>query len=293
MIIPVRYFPAESRGRALGITATGLAIGSAIGPVVSALIVSVFHWRWLFCIPLLILVTLPLYRKYLGNEQGQGGRIDWLGGGLLAGTVALLLLAVTQSRWIFGVGSFMLFLLFLLRIRSAKEPFVQPRLFSNKSYSVGLVLGIFIMSVGYALPFLTPQLLADINGLAPGWIGFVMVPGAVVAAILGGRGGKLADTKGTRYLFYTASTLLLLCFALLSTFAGVSPYLIALILVFGNVGQIFMQISLSKTISLSLPKEQTGVGMGLFSLLNFLSGAIATGCTAKPSILAPAAPGIR
>lgn len=280
MIIPVRYFPAESRGRALGITATGLAIGSAIGPVVSALIVSVFHWRWLFCIPLLILVTLPLYRKYLGNEQGQGGRIDWLGG-LLAGTVALLLLAVTQSRWIFGVGSFMLFLLFLLRIRSAKEPFVQPRLFSNKSYSVGLVLGIFIMSVGYALPFLTPQLLADINGLAPGWIGFVMVPGAVVAAILGGRGGKLADTKGTRYLFYTASTLLLLCFALLSTFAGVSPYLIALILVFGNVGQIFMQISLSKTISLSLPKEQTGVGMGLFSLLNFLSGAIATGVYGK------------
>lgn len=72
MIIPVRYFPAESRGRALGITATGLAIGSAIGPVVSALIVSVFHWRWLFFIPVLILVTLPLYRKYLGNEQGQG-----------------------------------------------------------------------------------------------------------------------------------------------------------------------------------------------------------------------------
>lgn len=281
MIIPVRYFPAESRGRALGITATGLAIGSAIGPVVSALIVSVFHWRWLFCIPLLILVTLPLYRKYLGNEQGQGGRIDWLGGGLLAGTVALLLLAVTQGGWIYGLGSFILFLLFLLRIRSAKEPFVQPRIFSNKSYSVGLVLGIFIVSVGYALPFLTPQLLADINGLAPGWIGFVMVPGAVVTAMLGGRGGKLADTKGTRYLFYMASTLLLLCFALLSTFAGISPFFIALFLIFGNVGQMFMQISLSKTISLSLPKEQTGVGMGLFSLLNFLSGAIATGVYGK------------
>ncbi|GAE07836.1 major facilitator family transporter [Paenibacillus sp. JCM 10914] len=50
-----------------------------------------------------------------------------------------------------------------------------------------------------------------------------------------------------------------------------------LFLIFGNVGQMFMQISLSKTISLSLTKEQTGVGMGLFSLLNFLSGAIVTG----------------
>lgn len=281
MIIPVRYFPVENRGRALGITATGLAIGNAIGPVVSALIVSVFHWRWLFCIPLLILVTLPLYRKYLGNEQSHGGRIDWYGGGLLAGTVALLLLGVTQGGWIYGLGSLILFLLFLLRIRSAKEPFVQPRLFRNSSYTIGLVLGMFIVSVGYALPFLTPQLLSDLNGLTPGWIGFVMVPGAVVTAMLGRRGGKLADTRGTRFLFYAASTLLLLCFALLSTFAGISPLFITLFLIFGNVGQMFMQISLSKTISLSLPKEQTGVGMGMFSLLNFLSGAIATGVYGK------------
>ncbi|MCM3495904.1 MULTISPECIES: MFS transporter [Paenibacillus] len=281
MIIPVRYFPAETRGRALGITATGLAIGSAIGPIVSALMVSVFHWRWLFFIPLVILFTLPLYRKYLGDEQGQGGKIDWLGGGLLAGTVALLLLAVTQGGWIYATGSLILFILFMIRIKAAKAPFVQPRLFRNAGYSVGLTLGVFIVSIGYALPFLTPQLLADVHRLEPGWIGFIMVPGAVVTAILGRTGGKLADTKGTSYLFYAASSLLIAGFVLLSSFAWVSPIGISLILILGNVGQMFMQISLSKTISLSLPKEQTGVGMGLFSLLNFLSGAIATGIYGK------------
>ena len=52
-----------------------------------------------------------------------------------------------------------------------------------------------------------------------------------------------------------------------------------------------MQISLSKTISLS-PKEQTGVGMGLFSPLNFLSGAIAT-VYGKAVDLGAGAPGIR
>lgn len=206
MIIPVRYFPAEKRGRALGVTATGLAIGNAIGPVISALMVSVFHWRWLFFIPLIILITLPLYRKYLGDEQGRGARIDWLGGGLLAGTVALLLLALTQSKWLLGLGSLLFLLLFIIRIRSAKEPFVQPRLFRNKGYTIGLIVGMLVMSVGYSLPFLTPQLLADVNGLAPGWIGFIMVPGAVITAFLGGRGGKLADTRGTAYLFYAASS---------------------------------------------------------------------------------------
>ena len=45
VIIPVRYFASERRGKALGMMATGLALGGALGPVISALIVSVAQWR--------------------------------------------------------------------------------------------------------------------------------------------------------------------------------------------------------------------------------------------------------
>ncbi|GIO15754.1 MFS transporter [Cohnella xylanilytica] len=277
MIIPVRYFPAEKRGRALGISATGLALGGALGPVVSALIAGSLHWRWLFCVPLLVLLTLPSYRKYLGDEKGPGGKIDWLGGALLAATVALLLLAVTQSSWPLAGGSLLAFLLFALRIRTAAVPFVQARLFRNKRYSAGLAMAVVIMGTGYTLPFLTPQLLSDVHRLDPGWIGLAMVPAAAVSAMLGRRGGKLADAKGNSYLFHLASFSLLLCFALLSTLAGASAWLVAAILILGNVGQMFMQISLSNAISQTLPKDQAGVGMGLMTLLNFLAGAVSTG----------------
>src|SRR4051812_21064179 len=81
MLIPLRYFPPEKRGSAMGTAFVGLALGSALGPVISALIVSVAHWRWLFCIPLLTLITLPFYRKNLGDEQGDPGKLDWVGGG--------------------------------------------------------------------------------------------------------------------------------------------------------------------------------------------------------------------
>ncbi|WP_080840736.1 hypothetical protein [Cohnella massiliensis] len=46
---------------------------------------------------------------------------------------------------------------------------------------------------------------------------------------------------------------------------------------FRNVGQLFMSIALSNSISRTLPKERAGVGMGLFSMLNFMSQAIAAG----------------
>lgn len=281
MIIPVRFFPAESRGRAFGMTATGLALGNALGPVVSALIAGTVHWRWLFGVPVLLLFTIPLYRKYLRGEEAGQGRMDWLGGALLAGTVTMLLVTVTFGSWPAAGGGLLLFALFLLRIRRAAEPFVQPRLFRNSRYALGLAMNVLIMAIGYSLPLLTPKLLADVSDLDPGLIGLTMVPAAAISAFLGRKAGKLADTKGNAFLYSIASAMLVTCFVLMSAFAGALPVFIAFFLIIGTVGQMFLQISMSNTISATLPKDQTGVGMGLLAMLNFLTGAVVTSIYSK------------
>ncbi|MBT2722691.1 MFS transporter [Bacillus sp. ISL-46] len=278
MLIPVRYIALERRGSALGMAAVGLAIGSALGPVISALIVSVAHWRWLFCIPILILITLPFYRKYLKDEQqGVSGKFDWFGGSLLAVAVALFLLGVTNGTWWFMIGALLALVFFIARIRTVANPFIQPKLFGNREYILVLTLAFLINGIGFSLYFLSPLLLSQVHQLTSSWIGFAMVPAAVASAILGRIGGKLADLKGNSHLFFVASGLLLTCFVLLSTFTGNSPLCIAMFLIFGNVGQSFMLIAMSNSISRTLPKEQVGVGMGLFSMMNFIAGGIATG----------------
>ncbi|OXM83411.1 MFS transporter [Paenibacillus rigui] len=278
MLIPVRYFTPEKRGAALGMTAVGLALGNALGPVVASLIVSVAHWRWLFAVPLLILITLPFYRKYLGDEEQQGnGAFDGIGGGLLAVAVMLLLLGVTNGVGWYLLGGLLCIGLFIIRIRSAANPFVQPRLFANKRFTLGLIIAFLVNGIGFSLYFLSPLLLSHVQKLEPSWIGYAMVPSAAASAILGRKGGRLADLKGNPYLFFIASGSLLVSFILLSTFTGSSPVFIALFLVFGNVGQSFMLIALSNSVSTTLPKEQVGVGMGMLSLLNFIAGGMATG----------------
>jgi DHA2 family metal-tetracycline-proton antiporter-like MFS transporter len=281
MLIPLRYFPPEQRGSAMGTAFVGLALGSALGPVISALIVSVAHWRWLFCIPLFILITLPFYRTNLGNEQGDPGKLDWAGGCLLAATVTLLLLGVTSGTWWFAIGGLLALALFIARIRSVSEPFVQPELFTNKSYTLRLTIAFLISGIGFSLYFLSPLLLSHVHQLTPSWISFAMVPAAVASAILGRKGGKLADMKGNSYLFFVASGSLLTCFILLSTFTGISPLFIAIFLIFGNVGQTFMMIAMSNSVSMALPKEQAGVGMGFLSMLNFIAGGMASGIYGK------------
>lgn len=283
MMVPIRYFAPERRGSALGMSAVGLAIGSALGPVVAVFIVSVAHWRWFFAIPLLILITLPLYRKYLGNEHHHEStnKFDWMGGGLLAGTVALLLLGVTNGTGWFIVGGLLLLVLFIIRIRMAADPFVQPKLFKNSKYTIVLPIAFLINGMGASLPFLSPLFLTNIHQLPTSWIGFVMVPAAAVTAILGRKGGKLADRKGNSYLFYMASGLLLICFGSLSIFIGSSPVWIAIYLIFGNLGSSFILLAMSNSISRTLPKDQIGVGMGMYFMLNFISQGMSTGVYSK------------
>ncbi|QYR24375.1 MFS transporter [Paenibacillus sp. sptzw28] len=278
LIIPVRYFSPEKRGSAISMSAVGLALGSALAPVISALIVSFANWRWLFLPSLLMLLLLPLYRKYLEHEVKEAARkFDWLGGILLAASITLLLLGVTNLTWWYLVFGLAALILFILRIHATEEAFIQPQLFRNKQYTIGLTLAFLIAGIGISLYLLTPILLSEVYHLGSNWIGFAMVPAAAASAILGRKGGKLADLKGNSYLISVASGSLITCFALLSIFTGISPLWISFILIFGNVGQSFFQIAMSNSISRSLPKDQIGVGMGLFSMISFISQGIAAG----------------
>ncbi|MGN7384202.1 Multidrug-efflux transporter 3 [Chlamydia abortus] len=282
MLIPLRYFPPERRGTAMGTAFMGLAIGSALGPVLSAFILSILHWKWLFCFPFFLLLTLPFYRRYLQEDARQPqGSMDWLGGALLAAAVTLLLLTVTSGSLWSAIGGIVALTLFIVRIRTFTPPFIAPGLFRNRSYTLGVTITFLFSSIGFSLHFLSPLLLAQVNKLPASLIGFALVPGAVASAIWGRRGGKIADTKGNASLFSIASGLLIACFALLSTLIGFSAVYIALILMLGHVGLTFGMIAMSNSVSRTLSSEQSGVGMGMLSMMNFIGGSVATGIYGK------------
>jgi len=279
LIIPTRYFPLEKRASAMSMTAVGVALGGVMSPVVSGLIVSFANWRWLFLPSLLLLLLLPLFRRYLDqdDQQQSAGSFDWIGALLLAFAISTLMLGVTNQLGYCFLLSVIGFIGFIIRIRRAKEPFIQPRLFSNKQYVIGVSITFLVSCIGISFYFLTPIMLSDVHQLEANWIGFMMVPAALASAILGRQGGKLADAKGSFYLYRLAVILITGCFLLLSFFLTSQLLWVALILMLGNVGQSFMQIAMSSTVSRTLNKQDMGVGMGLFSMLNFISQGIATG----------------
>lgn len=284
MMIPVRYFSVEERGKAIGTISVGLAIGMVLGPIISSLIVSIANWRWLFSLPLLILLTLPFYRAYLKEEphpKGEKETFDWWGAGLLALTVTMLLLSITEGIGGFLLGSGISLSLLIWRMHQAQNPFLKPILFQNNQYVWGLVIAFLSNCLVASLTFLIPLLLNEVYHLSASWIGLTMVPAALGSALLGRFGGKLADRKGDTTVFYLSTGLLVSAFMLLSTFLDRSPIMIMLFLILGNIGQTFMMVSVTNTISKTLPRDHAGVGMGMMQMLNFIAQAVAMGIYGK------------
>ncbi|OBW90806.1 MFS transporter [Gallibacterium salpingitidis] len=276
MIIPARYFAVEERGFAFGMTATGAALGAAIGPMIAGFVAQYFSWRALFLLSLILVLTLPLYVKNLPNEQGKKVAIDFVGGIFLACGASSILLAITQFNVIFLLFSLVAWVLFVIRIHHTKTPFIHPSLFKNTKFIIMLCFLFIFIFVGAGESFLAPLYLSEVYQLSAGKIGTLIFPAAIITAAMGVVGGKIVDKMGALFLLSLASLMLLLYFVGTALILGYSEIWIAVLLVFGVLGCSYLTMSLSNFVSYLLPEQQIGIGMGLFSLVNFMAYAFSS-----------------
>ncbi|CAG7647851.1 Sialic acid transporter NanT [Paenibacillus solanacearum] len=282
MLIPVRFFPPEQRGRVMGVIASTIAFSSGLGPIVGGFIAGHFHWNGLFLISLLAPVALPFIRKSLPHEEVRTGeKVDLVGAGMLGGSVASFMLSVTQFSLAWLVASAVLGVCFFLRVKHTPHPFIRLSLFRMSGFVHGLMISFIALFSVFGIFLTTPMMLKAIHNLDAQAIGFVLFPAAMLAAVMGRLGGKLTDSRGSRYVLLLAFSMSIVGLVCLSSFTGLSPWIVALCLPLINVSFTFVQAALAKVVSSVLPREQTGVGMGVYNLVNFLSGAISGAVLSK------------
>ncbi|MCI3926365.1 MFS transporter [Paenibacillus sp. TRM 82003] len=281
MLIPARLVPPAQRGRALGTIASTIAFASGIGPIVGGVITGAVSWNYLFLISLGTLLTVPLFLKWLPSETVRHGTYDGVGAGLLGGAVVALLLTVTNFTWWLPLLSAALFVGFGLWIRRAKDPFIQPRLFANRSYAAALLIVFLSGAAAFGIMMMIPTMLTHVNGISATAVGLTMFPAAMAAALLGRTGGKLADKRGNGFVVGIAMASILAGLLLLSSGSGHIALWVTAGMAFVSVGFSFMQASLTNHVSGLLPRDQTGIGMGTFTLTNFLSGSVSGAVTMR------------
>ena len=204
-------YPREQQGQAMAVFGLGVMLGPILGPTLGGWLTDSYSWRWVFYVnvPFGILCVLGIL-LFLGRraERPMAGRLDWLGFATLSlgiGALQLFLDRGERLDW-FASPEIRLeaalcvlgFYLFMVHTMSARDPFIDPALFRDQNFVIGIML-IFIVGVVLlaTLALLTPYLETLMNYPVL-TAGLVLAPrgvGTMAAMVIAGQLLRYVDPR--------------------------------------------------------------------------------------------------
>lgn len=210
LAIITEAFPADERGRAMGLMGITWALGGVAGPLLGGLILTAASWRWIFYInvPIGILGSLWAYRALHEISQlKRGQQFDAVGAGTFSLGLVALLIALTlgiQYKWtsppmltLFGMFAVMA-VAFYLWERRAANPVLDRALFQSRVYNFSVVAAMLQALAMFAVNFLIVFYLQGVRGYDPLTAALLLIPLPIVSAVVGPLSGLLADHIGAR-----------------------------------------------------------------------------------------------
>ncbi|KJS09680.1 MAG: DSBA oxidoreductase [Hoeflea sp. BRH_c9] len=223
--------PKERHGQAMAIWGAGIMVGPIIGPTLGGWLTETLNWRWVFFINLPVgIIAFLGCAAYLPDIAKRVRRFDFFGFAMLSLGVGALQLMLDRGGevdwfsaweiWIELALSITGIWIFTVHLATAKEPFVDPKIFADRNFVTGLVLIFIVGIVLLASLALLPPMLSRVFGYSTISTGLVMAPrgvGTMISMILVGR---LVRTVDARYLVIAG---LLLTATSLYLMTGFSP----------------------------------------------------------------------
>ena len=209
--IVARTFPANERGRALGLNAVSVAIGLSLGPALGGILTQAGTWRAIFFINAPIgLVAIAWAAHVLPAEMpGKGQSFDVRGAFLSGIALLALLLALSEGQgwgWTSPdvIGLVVVFIvlgvLFVVEERRSIQPMIDLALFRIRPFSAGLISVVVAFCGLFTATFLLPFLLEQGSDFSPVEAGLLLTPLPIAMALAAPVSGAASDRFGPRVL---------------------------------------------------------------------------------------------
>ncbi len=217
LIIPVSmamvYYlvPREKMGMGMGFWGLAAILGPSVGPTLGGYLVDALDWEWIFYVNLPIGLLAIMLSPFVLKETpvNKSMKIDLPGAFLVAVSCFSLLLALSKGTdWGWSSQAIIsLLLIFAFTLiafveweKSVENPLIDMRVFQNKSV-VASLCALALITVGMlGVIFIVPIYAQNLLGYSPLKTGLMMMPMALVSAILMPVSGKIYDRYGAFYV---------------------------------------------------------------------------------------------
>ena len=288
--ILTKSFPAEMRGRALGLQATMTYLGLTIGPSIGGWLTTALGWRSVFYINLPVgLLALALALRFVPRDTGSGAAegFDLRGAVTFTAGLVALLLALNQGHaWGWAapatlgllLASVVLLVAFLRLERRVAAPMVDLSLFRRRTFSAAAGSALLNYICVYTLLFLMPFYLLQARGMSPAQAGLLLTAQPLLMAAVAPISGTMSDRIGTRLPSVLGMGLFAVGLFLLSRLALDTPLLtVAGMLAVAGLGiGIFVSPNNSALMG-AAPTHRQGIAAGILALARNVGMVIGVG----------------
>ena len=194
-------FPAEKRGKALGINVASVYSGLSLGPFIGGLMTQHFGWRSIFLAPVplgLIIIVITLWKLSGEWVEAKGEKFDLLGSIIYGAALISLIYGLSILPEISGIMLIFIaslaFLAFILWESNTKNPLLNLSLFrGNLVFTFSNLAALINYSATFAVSFLLSLYLQYIKGFSAQDAGLILMYQPVVQAIFSPLAGRLSD----------------------------------------------------------------------------------------------------
>ncbi len=283
--IITELYPKDGRGKALGILAAAVALGTMIGPPAGGFIVSFLNWNFIFWInvPIGIIVFL-LGLKYLPKGARNDEQIDKSGAALQFFGTILLFGALIQAQKTGFENLYILSTIFLALVlialfvkleRSQRQPLLDLSILKNRLFSLSLVCALISFLCIQASNILLPFYLQDTLKLTPSQAGLFMMLSPLIVAVFSPVCGTISDRMGSESITLIGLLFMGAGFFLMSGLRERSPIaLCALFVSIMAIGQSLFQPANNSLIMSACPKNKLGIAGSVNSLVRNLGQSV-------------------
>jgi EmrB/QacA subfamily drug resistance transporter len=283
-------FPREKIAGAIGLLSAIFGIGGGLGVVAGGLIVEHLSWHWLFWIPLIALLgaVVLTWRFVPESPIRVPGRINWLGGALMAVGLSAVLLAVSEATvWGWGsgktigllIGGLVVCAVWVFAEVRAAEPLVDMKMMRLRGVWTTNLAGFLLGGGMFASFVLVPQFVETPKTTGYGFGssvfvgGLYLLPSTMTMLVAGALTGRIAARFGSKVALVAGAAVGTASFAVL-TAAHSEPWHIYLSTALLGAGIGLAFAAMANLIVLAVPPEQTGVATGMNTVMRSIGGAV-------------------